>query len=400
MKLGIDRLLQEPALQAELQGQRLALAAHPASVTSQLEHSLDALMACEKLNICAAFGPQHGLRGEKQDNMVESKNYQDSQYDIPVYSLYGEVRRPNDNMMDSFEVLLFDIQDIGCRIYTYATTLLYLLEACEKHNKTIWILDRPNPAGRPVEGTILQAGWESFVGAGEIIMRHGLTMAELARWFVKYHKLHVDLKVIEMQEYHIDQAPGYGWPLSDLSWVNPSPNASSLNMCRFYAGSMLLEGGTLSEGRGTTIALEVMGAPDLDSKKLLADMHSLAPQWLEGASLRPCYFQPTFHKYENQLCDGIQIHTDNANYQHQKFKPFRLVILYLKAIKLTNPDYELWRDFHYEYEKERLAFDIINGGESVREWIENPDASVADMEKRLSADEDKWRESIESILCY
>ncbi|MFV2056939.1 MAG: exo-beta-N-acetylmuramidase NamZ domain-containing protein [Thiohalomonadales bacterium] len=400
MKLGIDRLLQDPGLQSQLQGKRVALAAHPASVTSQLEHSMDVLMACSGIELCAAFGPQHGLRGEKQDNMVESQDYRDPIHHIPVYSLYGDVRRPTAQMMESFDVLLFDIQDIGCRIYTYATTLLYLLESCAQHAKSIWILDRPNPAGRPIEGSLLQPGWQSFVGAGEIIMRHGLTLGELARWFVKYHHLSVDLKVVEMEGYQINQAPGYGWPLSQLSWVNPSPNASSLNMCRFYAGSVLLEGTTLSEGRGTTVALEVMGAPDINGKALLTKMTALAPEWLMGASIRPCYFQPTFHKYANQLCDGLHVHTDNTNYQHQNFKPFRLVILFLKAIKLHQPDYPLWRDFHYEYEEERLAFDVINGGETIREWIEDPVATIEDMEKVLRDDEATWRESVASLLCY
>jgi uncharacterized protein YbbC (DUF1343 family) len=332
--------------------------------------------------------------------MVESPDYTDPKHGIPVFSLYGEARRPTDEMMHTFDVLLFDIQDIGCRIYTYATTLLYLLEACSLHNKALWVLDRPNPAGRPVEGTILKPGWESFVGAGEIIMRHGLTMGELARWFVRNHSLSVDLRVIEMTGYDPLQSPGYGWPVNELSWINPSPNAASVNMTRFYAGSVLLEGTTLSEGRGTTIALEVLGAPDIAISKVLSKMAGLSSNWMEGAYIRPCYFQPTFHKHKDQLCEGFQVHTDNSQYRHNQFKPYRIVLLALKAIRLLYPDYPLWRDFAYEYVNDKLAFDVINGGDQVRLWIDDPAGSVADMEKILQTDEASWRNSIADVLLY
>ena len=287
MLLGIDRLIADKSLQSQLSRQRLALVGHPASMTSQFQHSLDALVACSALTVSAAFGPQHGMRGDKQDNMVESADYVDPQLGIPVFSLYGEVRRPTDHMMDSFDVLLFDVQDIGCRIYTYATTLLYLLEACAARAKSVWILDRPNPAGRPIEGSILRPGWESFVGAGQMVMRHGLTMGELASWFVKNHQLDLDLHIVEMQDYDPTTAPGYGWPMNELSWVNPSPNAASVNMTRCYAGSVMLEGCTLSEGRGTTIALEVVGAPDIDFNKVIERMRQLAPQWMTQCDIRP-----------------------------------------------------------------------------------------------------------------
>ena len=185
MKFGIDRLVEEPALRRALAGRRVALLAHPASVTRDLTHSLDALAALGDVRLTAAFGPQHGLRGDKQDNMVESDDYVDPRHGIPVFSLYGQVRRPTPAMLDTFDVLLVDLQDLGCRIYTFVTTLRYVLEAAAQHGKAVWVLDRPNPAGRPVEGLTLRAGWESFVGAGAIPMRHGLTLGELARWFVK-----------------------------------------------------------------------------------------------------------------------------------------------------------------------------------------------------------------------
>src|SRR3954468_9950647 len=185
MKFGIDRLIAEPALRAPLRGRRVALLAHPASVTADLTHSLDALAACGDIKLSAAFGPQHGLRGDKQDNMVESPDFNDPAHGIPVFSLYGNVRKPTDAMMGSFDVILVDLQDLGCRIYTFITTLRYVLEAASRHRKAVWVLDRPNPAGRIVEGLTLRTGWESFVGAGPMPMRHGLTLGELGLWFIR-----------------------------------------------------------------------------------------------------------------------------------------------------------------------------------------------------------------------
>jgi uncharacterized protein YbbC (DUF1343 family) len=262
LNLGIDRLLAEPALRAPLQNRRVALLAHPASVTADLQHSLDALARCPGIHLTAAFGPQHGLRGDKQDNMVESQDFLDPDHGIPVFSLYGNVRRPTAAMLDSFDVLLIDLQDLGCRIYTFITTLLYVLEAAAQHGKTVWVLDRPNPAGRPVEGLRLRSGWESFVGAGPMPMRHGLSMGELGHWFIEHYRLDVDYRVIAMQGWAPQQAPGFGWPLGEREWINPSPNAPNLGMARCYAGTVMLEGTNLSEGRGTTRPLELFGAPD------------------------------------------------------------------------------------------------------------------------------------------
>src|SRR5271169_4179255 len=230
MKFGIDRLIAEPALRAPLNGRRVALLAHPASVTADLTHSLDALAACCDVKLAAAFGPQHGLRGDKQDNMVESQNFNDPQHGIPVFSLYGEVRRPTDTMMQTCDVVLVDLQDLGCRIYTFITTLRYVLEAASKHRKAVWVLDRPNPVGRVVEGLTLRPGWESFVGAGPMPMRHGLTLGELARWFVSALRLNVDCQVVTLQSWQPLASPGYGWPLTERTWVNPSPNAPNLSM--------------------------------------------------------------------------------------------------------------------------------------------------------------------------
>ena len=400
IQFGIDRLLADPALRAPLAGRRVALLAHPASVTAELTHSLDALAALPDLRLTAAFGPQHGLRGDKQDNMVESPDFHDPRHGIPVFSLYGEVRRPTAAILDSFDVLLVDLQDLGCRIYTFITTLRYVLEAAAQHGKTVWVLDRPNPAGRPVEGLTLRDGWESFVGAGAMPMRHGLTMGELGRWFIAELKLDVDYRVIEMQGWQPDAAPGYGWPLGERTWINPSPNAPNLWMARAYAGTVMLEGTTLSEGRGTTRPLEIFGAPDIDAGAVLAEMRGFAPHWLAGCQLREIWFEPTFHKHAGKLCSGLQIHVEDARYDHAAFCPWRLQALAFKAIRRLYPDYPLWRDFAYEYEHERLAIDLINGSPLLRTWVDDAASTPADLDVLAQPDEKAWRQASGDFLLY
>jgi uncharacterized protein YbbC (DUF1343 family) len=401
MKFGIDRLLADSALRAALAGKRVALVAHPASVTRDLTHSLDALTACGDINITAVFGPQHGMRGDKQDNMVESRDYTDPLHGVPVFSLYGDVRRPSGQMLSTFDVVLIDLQDLGCRIYTFITTLLYMLEAAAAHGKEVWVLDRPNPAGRPIEGLTLRAGWESFVGAGPMPMRHGLTLGELGRWFIDHFKLNLPYRVIEMEGYKPDASPGFGWPLGERTWVNPSPNAPNLWMARAYAGTVMVEGATLSEGRGTTRPLEVFGAGDIDARAVMAEMERLAPQWLKGCKLREIWFQPTFHKWEGELCHGVQIHCeDPAYYVHEAFKPWRVQALAFKAIRRLYPDYELWREFSYEYVFDKLAIDVINGSPLLREWVDDANATPADLDAITVPDEQAWASERQKHLLY
>ncbi|MBI2319343.1 MAG: DUF1343 domain-containing protein [Betaproteobacteria bacterium] len=400
MKFGIDRLLEDAALRAPLAGKRVALLGHPASVTRALVHALDAIAALPGIDLTAAFGPQHGLRGDKQDNMVESPDFIDPVRGIPVYSLYGKVRRPTAEMMDAFDILLVDLQDLGCRVYTFATTLRYALEAAAEHGKSVWVLDRPNPAGRPVEGLKLRAGWESFVGAGALPMRHGLTLGELARWFVRTLGLDVECNVVAMEGWQPAAAPGYGWPLAERAWVNPSPNASNPWMARCYPGTVMLEGTTLSEGRGTTRPLELFGDPDLEPRALLQTMAALAPQWMRGCRLRECRFEPTFHKHAGRLCAGIQIHVEDAAYGHEAFRPWRMIALAFKALRTLRPDDGLWRDFPYEYERERLAIDLINGSELLRRWVDDPASDPADLDALAAPDEQAWREEREAVLLY
>jgi uncharacterized protein YbbC (DUF1343 family) len=400
MKFGIDRLLSEPELRAPLKGRRVALLAHPASVTQNLEHSLDALAKCSDIRISAAFGPQHGLRGDKQDNMIESPDFDDPILGIPVFSLYGSVRAPTDAMMNTFDVVLVDLQDLGCRIYTFVTTLLYVLQAASKHGKAVWVLDRPNPIGRPVEGLRLKSEWESFVGAGPMPMRHGLTLGELGSWFVKRYKLAVDYRIIEMLDWRPDEAPGFGWPLGERSWINPSPNAPNLWMARAYPGTVMLEGTTLSEGRGTTRPLEMFGAPDIDARRIIGEMHTLAPKWLHGCVLRDCWFEPTFHKHAGKLCNGVQIHTEGTSFDRATFKPWRIQALAFKAIRRLYPDYALWRDFPYEYVTDKLAIDVINGGPGLREWVDDANGTPKDLDARTVPDEQDWLSERQAHLRY
>jgi uncharacterized protein YbbC (DUF1343 family) len=400
MKTGIDRLIAEPELRRELHGKRVALLAHPASVTANLTHSLDALAALGDINLSAAFGPQHGMRGDKQDNMMETEDFTDPVHGIPVFSLYGEVRRPTGQMMSTFDTVLIDMQDLGCRIYTFITTLRYILEAAAEHNKSVWVLDRPNPAGRPIEGLTLQDGWESFVGAGPMPMRHGMTLGELGHWFIDHFGINVDYRVIEMHDYDPAAAPGFGWPGEERIWINPSPNAPNVMMARAYAGTVMLEGATLSEGRGTTRPLEIFGAPDIDARAVISGMRRIAPQWLDGCILRECWFEPTFHKHMKTLCHGVQIHSEGPAYNHDVFKPWRIQALGFKAIRNLYPDYDLWRDFPYEYEFGKLPIDVINGGPKLREWVDNAASTADDLDAITLPDEQAWADIRAKYLLY
>jgi len=399
MLTGIDKILLDVPLRRSLDGRRVALLAHPASMTSDFRHSLDALFATS-LNMTAAFGPQHGMRGDKQDNMMETADDRDRSHDIPVFSLYGEVRRPTAAMLDTFDVLLVDIQDVGCRIYTFLTTVCYLLEDCARAGKSLWVLDRPNPAGREIEGGRLLHGFESFVGIGDLPMRHGFTLGEAALWYVAKQNLDLDLHVVACDGYDPGAAPGYGWPLGERPWVNPSPNIATLNAARCYPGTVLLEGTTLSEGRGTTRPLEMAGAPDIDISEILGEMKRLAADWMRGCLIRPCWFQPTFHKHENQLCSGFQIHTDWPGYQPGLFRPYRLIALFLKALRNLQPDYPVWRDFPYEYTSNRLPIDTIDGSERLRRWVDDAASQPDDLDQILKREEADWEMESAEFLLY
>jgi uncharacterized protein YbbC (DUF1343 family) len=231
-------------------------------------------------------------------------------------------------------------------------------------------------------------------------MRHGLTLGELAGWFVQTLRLDVEYQVVTMDGWNASGAPGYGWPLGERAWVNPSPNAANLWMARCYAGTVMLEGTTLSEGRGTTRPLELFGTPDLTPRALLAKMESLAPHWLHGCRLRECWFEPTFQKHVGKLCAGIQIHVEDGSYNHETFRPWRLLSLAFKSLRLLRPDFALWRDFPYEYERDRLAIDLINGSSLLRQWVDDPAATPSDLDALTQPDEASWRAERESMLLY
>lgn len=397
-QFGIDQLLDDSNLMTRLASARTALVGHPASVTRHGMHSMDALFAAG-VDLVRAFGPQHGMRGDKQDNMIESSDFLDPIHAIPIISLYSEHRRPTPDMLHDLDIVLFDLQDIGCRIYTYIATLKYFLEACGPLGVEVWILDRPNPAGRPVDGLYLESGAESFVGCDELPTRHGLTTGELAGWFVAKNNLDTHINVIKMQDYRPDAAPGYGWP-TEMPWINPSPNASSLNMARCFPGTVLLEGTLLSEGRGTTVPLEIIGGPGFPSQQIIDKLIAEVPHWTEGILLRACFFEPTFHKHQGLLCAGIQIHTDITDYDHAKFQPYRLIAGMLKAHYQLNPEQPIWRDFYYEYESNRIAIDVINGGSMLRTWVEDQDATLASFDEMLQLDINRWDLERADYLMY
>ena len=258
---------------------------------------------------------------------------------------------------------------------------------------------QPNPAGRPVEGLTLVPGWESFVGAGPMPMRHGMTLGELGHWFIALKGLDVDYRVIGMEGWAPQAEPGFGWPEGRI-WINPSPNAPNINMARDYAGTVMLEGTTLSEGRGTTRPLELFGAPDIDARAVIAEMQRLGPEWLNGCALRDIWFQPTFHKHVGQLCNGVHIHAEGPFYDHESFRPWRLQSLAFKAIRGLYRDYPLWRDFPYEYVFDKLAIDVINGSPLLREWVDDPNAVPGDLDALTVPDEQAWAEERRTHLIY
>jgi uncharacterized protein YbbC (DUF1343 family) len=398
-ELGLERLLKDAKLKTALKGRRVGLLAHPASVDKNLNHAIDLLFAAG-IPLTCAFGPQHGIKGEKQDNMIESADIIDEVYNIPLFSLYGKVRRPTPQMLEHFDVLLIDLQDVGCRIYTFLTTLFYLLEDATKAKKEIWVLDRPNPAGRPIEGSLLREGFESFVGAAPVPMRHGLTLGEAAHWYKHHKNLDVHLEVIKMADYNPMVAPGYGWPEKDLSWVNPSPNMPRLSTARVYPGSVLIEGTTLSEGRGTTIPLEILGAPGLQTRALLEQLHRDFEPWLRGARIRPIAFEPTFHKFAGQLVSGLHFHADDRFYDPLTFQPYRAFAAILKVVRRLNPDMVIWKQPPYEYETVNLPFDILSGSAFLREWVDDVSAGIGELENYLKPDEQHWDVARRGHLFY
>lgn len=398
-RLGIENLLRDQKLIKRLREERVALVAHPASVDQNLNHSLDLLVGSLKKSLTCAFGPQHGLRGEKQDNMIESSDYRDPKHGIPIFSLYGTTRRPTKEMLNQFDVVLVDLQDLGCRIYTFLTTLFYLIEDCAAHGKSLYVLDRPNPIGRPIEGNLLEPAFHSFVGIAPMPMRHGLTLGEAAKWYIQHKSLKLDFHIVKMSGYKPLSSEEFGWP-KNLSWVNPSPNAPNLNMARVYPGSVMIEGTNFSEGRGTTRPLELIGLPEINSEEWIRQSLKIIGSKSEGFKLRPCYFEPTFHKFSGQLCSGIQVHVDKKYYKHKFFKPYRLFASIFKAAHQLKPDFDIWKKPPYEYEHTKSPIDLISGSVFLRNWVESKSAKMGELNTYLAKDEKQWEKIRKPFLIY
>jgi uncharacterized protein YbbC (DUF1343 family) len=346
---------------ASLRGQRVGLLMHPASVDRHLRPAVRLLQEASTVALTALFGPQHGILGQTQDNMIEWEGFTDRLTGVPVYSLYGARRRPTADMLDAVDTLVVDLQDVGARYYTFIWTLLLCLEACAETGRKVVVLDRPNPlGGRHTEGNVLDPAYRSFVGLAPIPMRHGLTIGELAGFFVQWRGLQVDLEVVWMDGWRRDMF----FNQTGLPWVLPSPNLPTLETALVYPGGCLLEGTALSEGRGTTRPFEIFGAPYVEPETLVG----LLASWsLPGCRLRPLYFEPTFHKFAGQVCGGVQVHiTDPLR--------FESVVTYtaaITAIRQLWPDRFAWKQPPYEYEADKLPIDILAGGSRWREHVED-----------------------------
>jgi len=364
VETGLDRLVADGL--RELRGRRVGLLAHPASVDRRLRHAVPLFHAGLGRDLRALFGPQHGLRGETQDNMIEWRGYVDPGTGVVAHSLYGEHRQPTADMLADLDVLVIDLQDVGARYYTFVWTMLLCLEACAAAGKQVLVLDRPNPLGRAVEGNVLDPHWRSFVGLAPVPMRHGLSIGELARWLVAHARLDVDLAVKPLAGWRGDEP----FEATGLPWVLPSPNMPTVDTAVVYPGACLLEGANLSEGRGTTRPFEILGAPWLDPARLVA---ALADTELPGAALRPLQFQPTFQKHAGRLCGGVQVHVTDR----RRFRPVLTYVTLLATIRRLWPADFAWNPPPYEYEHEKLPIDILAGGTGLREAVDRGDSPRA-----------------------
>jgi uncharacterized protein YbbC (DUF1343 family) len=356
-KIGLEVLLESKI--NLLEGLRIGLIVHPASINSRFEHAADLFFKDQRIKLTALFGPQHGIRGETQDNMIEWQSFTDSRTHLPAYSLYGETRKPTPEMLAEVDALVFDVQDVGTRVYTFIYTMALAMEAARQQGKKFIVLDRPNPInGIDIEGNLHESEFHSFVGMYPLPMRHGMTVGELAKLFNKQFGIHCDLEVVPME----------GWRRSmfyeetALPWVLPSPNMPTVDTAVVYPGAVMFEGTKVSEGRGTTRPFELIGAPYIVPEDLVTELNNGR---LPGVVFRPMHFQPTFHKFAGEICGGLQIHVTDRN----TFKPVITSIAIISAIhRLYAHDFD-WKQPPYEYVFDKLPFDVINGSASVCEQI-------------------------------
>jgi uncharacterized protein YbbC (DUF1343 family) len=355
---GIEVLLRER--KQMIAGARVGAVVHPASVLPSLQQTADALLAEKSIHLVSLFGPQHGARGEKQDNMVESHFYLDTDVNLPVHSLYGETRQPTEEMLSDLDVLIFDLQDVGTRVYTFIHTMAYCMQACADYGKTMVVLDRPNPInGDRVEGNLLDPEFSSFVGLYPLPMRHGMTVGELALLYNTEFGIGCHLSVVPAQGWRRHQ----WFDQTGLPWVMPSPNLPTLDSATVYPGMVLVEGTTISEGRGTTRPFELVGAPYIKAHSLASRLNEMR---LPGVFFRPVHFEPTFQKFARMTCGGVQVHVRNRDL----FEPFLTGIAVISAIKALCPDSFEWRQPPYEYELRRIPIEILCGGGRIPRQIE------------------------------
>jgi len=355
IRLGSEQLLSSKRLDTS----RVGVVCNPASVSHAFGHVADELGRHPSARLAAIFGPQHGFRSDVQENMIETGHGRDEIRRVPVYSLYSETREPTADMLRGLDLLVIDLQDVGTRIYTYIYTMAYCLEAARTHGVKVIVCDRPNPiGGLQVEGPMLVRGFESFVGLYPIPMRHGMTIGELARLFNDHFGIGADLEVVPMrgwrrEMYHDDaRAP----------WVMPSPNIPTLDSAIAYPGTVLFEGTSVSEGRGTTRPFELIGAPCVVAERFAEQLNA---KQLPGVVFRPAVFEPTFHKHAKASCGGCQIHvTDRA-----AFRPVLTGVALLEAFRAATRTFA-WREPPYEYERVKAPFDILAGSSTLREQLE------------------------------
>ncbi|HUG43693.1 MAG TPA: DUF1343 domain-containing protein [Acidobacteriota bacterium] len=358
VKTGLERALTAEVRQ--LREGRVGLISHPASVDAQLRHAVDVLADHPDIELTAIFGPQHGARGETQDNMIEWTDYRDPATGLPVFSLYGEHRKPTAEMLAEVDLLAFDLQDVGARYYTFIHTMALAMEACRENDKRMLILDRPNPiGGTAIEGHVLDPDFRSFVGLHPLAIRHGMTAGEIALYLNREFRIGCRLEVAPMEGWRREQY----FNETGLPWVLPSPNIPTLETAVVYPGLCLLEGTNVSEGRGTTRPFEISGAPWADPRRLVEILDRFR---LPGVRFRPLHFVPTFHKWAGEMIGGVQIHV----HDRRSFEPFRTGIALVMAYRELGGDAFRFNDPPYEYEYELLPFDILCGTDRVRRGIE------------------------------
>lgn len=384
---GLERVLKEPGLLAGTG--RLGLLYNQASIDSQFRAAPDLINEAYPLKLVALFGPQHGVAGTEQDNMRETGHGIHSRLEIPIYSLYSQSRKPSAEMLADVDTILIDLQDVGTRVYTFATTALFMMQACAEARKKVLILDRPNPInGLLVEGNILDPVYSSFVGPFPIPMRHGLTLGELMTLYNEEYAIGSELKVVPMSGWHRKEY----FEETGLPWVLPSPNMPLVETSVVYPGQVILEGTNLSEGRGTTRPFEIFGAPYLEPDRVREVMESQA---LSGAILREVDFIPTFNKWAGELCRGFQIHVTDRN----AFRPYRATLAILSALIKLYPEDFRWSDPPYEYVHDKLPVDVILGDDEVRRDLEQG-RSVLDMEKQWQGEVSQFDRKRSRFLLY